>query len=87
MTHFLVTDDNPQGHQLEDILGMVRGDLIKRAGKIVDDERPEAQKVLANDIEIMRRLSECIDMAEENSALLRRAFGPSREGQPRIGKT
>ncbi len=85
MTHFLATDDNPDGHGLEDILGMIRGDLIKRAALIVDDERPEARKVLANDVAIMALLSDCLGLAEESSAILKRSFGPSRSGQHRIG--
>jgi hypothetical protein len=85
MTHFLVNDDNPDGHQLEDVLAMVRSDLVKRAALIADDERQEARKVLANDISIMAMLSECVALAEESTTLLNRAFGPSRAGQPRIG--
>ncbi|MDP6832740.1 MAG: histidine kinase [Alphaproteobacteria bacterium] len=85
MTHFLVNDDNPDGHQLEDVLAMVQSDLVKRAALIADDERQEARKVLANDISIMAMLSECVALAEESTTLLNRAFGPSRAGQPRIG--
>ncbi|MDA1101034.1 MAG: histidine kinase [Proteobacteria bacterium] len=85
MTHFLVTDDNPDGRRLEEILAMVRGDLIKRAVLIVDDDRPEARKVLANNVQIMSMLGECIALAEENSTVLAKAFGPSRTGEPRIG--
>ncbi len=85
MTHFLVTDDKPDGHTLEGILAMLRGDIIKRAALIVDDDRPEARKVLANNVQIMSMLTECIDLAEENTAVLIKAFGPSRDGKPRIG--
>ncbi len=85
MTHFLITDDNANGHQLEDVLAMVRSDLVKRAALIADDDRQEARKVLANDIKIMAMLSEGVALAEESTALLNRAFGPSRAGKPRIG--
>ena len=85
MTHFLVTDDDTDGHQLEDVLAMVRSDLVKRAALIADDDRQEARQVLANDIKIMAMLSEGVALAEESTALLNRAFGPSRSGQPRIG--
>jgi hypothetical protein len=85
MTHFLVTDDNPEGNRLEDVLDMVRGDMIKWAVLIVDDDRPEARKVLSNNVQIMSMLSECIALAEENTTILTKAFGPSRPGQPRIG--
>ena len=41
MTHFLLTDDNPEGYKLEDILTIVRQDIIKRLGLIAADKRPE----------------------------------------------
>ncbi|MBC8240845.1 MAG: histidine kinase [Alphaproteobacteria bacterium] len=85
MTHFLITDDKPDGHTLEGILAMIRGDMIKRAVLIIDDDRPEARKVLANNVQIMSMLTECIALADENTAVLTKAFGPSREGEPRIG--
>ncbi|NQV58032.1 MAG: histidine kinase [Alphaproteobacteria bacterium] len=87
MTHFLVTDENPDGHRLEEILAMVRGDLIKRALLIIDDDRSEARKVLTNNVQIMAMLGECIALAEENTNILDKAFGPSRAGKPRIGSS
>ena len=42
MTHFLSTDENPDGYKLEDILSIVRQDIIARAGIIAGDKRPEA---------------------------------------------
>jgi hypothetical protein len=85
MTHYLVTDENPDGQRLEDVLTMVRSDLIKRAALLVDDDRPEARKVLANNVQIMSMLGDCIAMAEENTSILDKSFGPSRAGKPRIG--
>jgi len=85
MTHFLTTDDNPDGHNLEDVLAMMRSDLVKRAVLIADDNRQEARQVLANDVKIMAMLSDSLALAEENTALLNRAFGPSRADQHRIG--
>lgn len=46
MSHFLVTDDNPKGYKLEDILMLIRNDVLTRALKISDDKRPEAQHVV-----------------------------------------
>ncbi|HJM92797.1 MAG: histidine kinase [Alphaproteobacteria bacterium] len=85
MTHFLTTDDNPDGHNLEDVLAMARSDLVKRAVLIADDNRQEARQVLANDVKIMAMLSDSLALVEESTALLNRAFGPSRAGQHRIG--
>ena len=37
MSRFLVTDENPDGYKLEDILGAIRNEVIQRAAKIMDD--------------------------------------------------
>lgn len=83
-TTFLVTPDNPQGWKLEDILAEVQRDIIRRTQKIIDDERPEARKVLTNNIEILNLLSQCVDKAEDSTRVLK-SLGPHQDGQPRIG--
>ncbi|MFT5486916.1 MAG: hypothetical protein ACI9JL_001013 [Paracoccaceae bacterium] len=84
MTHFLTTDENPDGYKLEDILSIVRQDIIARAGKIAGDKRPEARQVLANNMHILLKLTECIDLAETSTQILDRSFGQSGDA-PRIG--
>ena len=84
MTHFLSTDENPDGYKLEDILSIVRQDVIARAGKIAGDKRPEARQVLANNMHILQKLTECIDLAESSTQILDRSFGQSGD-EPRIG--
>jgi len=85
MTHFLVTDDNPGGYKLEDIMKIIRKDIFLRTTKILEDDRPEAQSVIDNNVKILSLLSEAIDAAEDSTAILRKSFGPSRDGKPRIG--
>ncbi len=85
MTHFLTTDDNPQGFKLEDILTMIRQDVIHRMEKIMTDHRSEAQQVLKNNVRILALLTESIEIAEGSTVLLKRAFGPSVPEHPRIG--
>jgi len=85
MTHFLVTDENPDGYKLEEILTVIRNDIIKRATKIVQDDRVQARQVLENNIKILGLLTECINTAEDSTRLLDKAFGPSKDGEPRIG--
>ncbi len=85
MTHFLITDDNPEGHRLEDILAMIRKDMILRATKIVDDHRAEARQVLENNLKILQLLTESINIAEDSTRLLDKHLGRSQPGQPRIG--
>ena len=46
MTHFLVSDTNPDGSKLEDILRVIRNDILIRCTKISEDKRSETQQVL-----------------------------------------
>lgn len=86
MTHFLATEEKPDGYKLEDILGLLRGDMIKRATKIVDDPRPEARHVLNNNIRILSLLSEAIELAVDSTKTIDKSFGKPIPGHPRIGK-
>ena len=85
MTHFLVNAENPTGYKLEEILLAIRKEIILRATKIVDDQRPEARQVLENNVKIVQLLSDCIRLAEESTHVLDKTFGPAKDGQPRIG--
>lgn len=87
MTHFLVTDENPSGHRLEDILMMIRKDILTRASKIADDRRPEALHVMKNNMRILDLISDAISLAEDSTRVLDKAFGSAAKGgPPRIGK-
>ena len=88
MTHYLVTEENPSGEKLEDVLAMIRSDIIHRCTKITDDGRPEAQAVLANNMKILNLLTDAVDLAMDSTRVLDKAFGPSQAGKggpPRIG--
>ncbi|WP_227421443.1 hypothetical protein [Pacificispira spongiicola] len=88
MTHFLVSEERPDGHKLEEVLRIVRKDVLIRCTKITDDTRPEAQHVLANNVKILGLLSEAIALGEDSTRVLDKAFGPSQAakgGPPRIG--
>ncbi len=85
MTQFLLTDENPEGYKLEDLLAAIRKDIILRATKIVDDQRPEAKQVLENNVRILQHITDSIKIAEDSTRLLDRNFGPHEAGQPRIG--
>lgn len=85
MTHFLSSDKKPDGHRLEDVLKKIRNDIIYRATKIMDDDKPEAQHVLNNNMQILNMLSDAIALAEDSTQVLNRSFGASRAGSPRIG--
>jgi hypothetical protein len=85
MTHFLVTAENPKGHKLEDILAMIRKDILTRTLKIADDPRAEARRVMQNNMKILGLISEAIVLAEDSTHVLTKSFGPSKDGQSRIG--
>lgn len=88
MTRFLQSDDNPGGFKLEDILAVLRADVLKRSLKIANDDRPEALRVMANNMKILQHLTEASELARDTTAALDRAFGPSTVeagGKPRIG--
>lgn len=88
MTRFLVSDENPAGLRLEDILHAIRMDMITRCTKIMNDPKDEARHVLNNNMKVLTLLSEAITLAEESTRVLNKAFGPSnaaKGGPPRIG--
>ena len=89
MTRYLVSDTNPQGMKLEDILRVIRRDILVRCEKIVDDHRTEAGQVLANNKRVLNLLTDAIALAEDSTRILDKAFGPSAAqngGPPRIGR-
>ena len=89
MTEFLVSEENPEGKTLEDMLSAIRKDVIERCTKIVDDGRPEARQVLNNNMKVLALLSDAIVIAEESTSILDKSFGPSvsaQGGKPRIGE-
>lgn len=86
MSRFLVTDDNPDGYKLEDILSAIRNEIIQRATKIMEDTRPEAVHVINNNIKILNHLAESIALAEDSTAVLKKSFGQHNSDMPRIGK-
>lgn len=85
MSHFLVTDDNPKGYKLEDILVLIRNDVLTRALKISDDKRQEAQHVMQNTMKILGLLSDAIALSEDSTRVLDKSFGPRSGEKPRIG--
>jgi hypothetical protein len=88
MTRFLVSDENPTGYKLEDILNVIRADVLKRCNKIALDDRAEAQHVLANNMQVLQHLTDAIELARDSTRTLDKSFGPSQAGKggpPRIG--
>lgn len=70
MTHYLISKSNPDGKRSEQILSDLRADFIERIQDLSVDTRPEARRVLDNNIKILGLLSEIIHLAEENTRTL-----------------
>lgn len=88
MTRFLTTADKPDGWRLEDILTEIQNDIVRRSGKVIDDQRPQARAVLQNNFQILNLLGEAIELAQDSTHILD-SLGPSSAaegGPPRIGK-
>lgn len=88
MTRFLKSESNPDGRRLEDILLELRADVLTRCTKISGDIRPEALQVMSNNMKVLDHLTAAIELAQDSTHLLDRAFGPSQAedgGEPRIG--
>ena len=75
MTKLLVSDDNPNGAKLEDILRILRNDIIARCNVSVETHERETEKVVANNMRILNLLTECIDLAEASTDILVQAYG------------
>ncbi|NQU58068.1 MAG: histidine kinase [Rhodospirillales bacterium] len=90
MTRYLISDSNPKGERLEDMLSDIRKDVILRCTKIIDDQRSEARHVLNNNMKVLNLLSDAIVLADDSTLTLNKSFGPSTRGdggKPRIGDT
>lgn len=74
-TQYLVSDSNPDGQRLEDILRAVRNDVLVRCSGMMTDGRPAAEHVMANNMQILPLLTEAIHLAEDSSEVLSRSFG------------
>lgn len=82
-----MTPENPSGWKLEDILGEIQKDIIRRCSKVLDDPSPVAAPVRYNNVKILGHLTECIKLAEDSSRLIN-SLGPSQVangGGQRVG--
>jgi hypothetical protein len=83
-----VSEANPQGYKLEDILIKICKEFLGRCAKIADDHGPEAKRVLDNKVKILSLLGDSIALAEDSTTTLDRSFGrPNRGGTPRFGNS
>jgi len=74
-TRYLVSDSNPDGTRLEDMLRAVRNDILTRCSTMMSDGGAEAEHVMANNMQILPLLSDAILLAEDSTETLSRSFG------------
>lgn len=74
-TTFLVSEGRPDGYRLEDIMREIRNDILVRCTHAMNDERPETGIVMANNMQILAKMSDIIALAENSTEVLSRVFG------------
>jgi hypothetical protein len=75
MTKLLVSKNNPNGHTLEAVFRMIRGDILARVNDIHDDPNPEVQEVITNNMYILGLMEQIISHAENSSSVMKRIYG------------
>lgn len=78
MTKLLISKTNPNGHTLEDVFRMVRGDILKRCLDMQEDNNSDVQQVMANNMYILGLMEQIIAHAESSSAIMKRIYGKSQ---------
>lgn len=74
-TKYLVSDSNPDGMRLEDMLLAIRNDILLRCTGMMTDDRGEAEHVMANNMHILHLLADAIELAEDSTEVLSRVYG------------
>ena len=87
MTKLLISSKNQEGYCLEDVLRVIRTDILERCLPMSEDSRQEAQHVVANNMRILTLISEAIEIAEESTEVLSRVYGGTQaaKGKPPKG--
>lgn len=82
----LMSAENPNGWKLEDLLAQLSYEITEKSMKLLEDERPQATMVAANNAEIVMLLSQAAS-AQHNSLRVLSQLGPDQGplGKPRIG--
>ena len=84
MTKLLISEETPDGYKLEDILKIVREDILVRCTRLSSDGSPESEHVLTNNLKILPQLTSAIALAEDSTEMLTRRFGRTQAatGEP-----
>ena len=84
MTKLLMSENNKTGYRLEDVLEIIRADILKRCLILAEETSAEARHVMNNNMHILPMLTDAIVLAEESTEVLSRKFGHDHAatGQP-----
>ena len=75
MTEYLISENNPTGRKLEEILRAIRNDVFIRCSAMMDDGGEVAEHVIHNNTQILPLLAEATRLAEDSTVVLGRSFG------------
>lgn len=83
----LMGSENHNGWKLEDLLSQVKQEVSEKINKIIEDESPQSQLVVRNNLAIIEHLGAAEALQRSSYIVLdamRENEGPG--GKPRIGK-
>jgi len=82
----LMSAENPHGWKLEELLSQINTEVSHKINKVIDDETPQAQVVVRNNLAIVEHLA-AAEALQRASYIVLDAMRPNEgpTGKPRIG--
>lgn len=82
----LMSNNNPNGWKLEELLEQIKQEIAQKINKIIDDTSPQAQLVVRNNQAIIEHLG-AAEALQRSSFVVLDAMKPNEgpTGKPRIG--
>jgi hypothetical protein len=77
MIKFFSPDEKPSGYKLKDMPSINRQDVVKREPMIAGGNRPELCQVMAKNMRILEKPTDCIELEVYTTRTLDPTFGQS----------
>jgi hypothetical protein len=86
MKQILMGSENHNGWKLEDLLAQVKLEVSQKINKIINDQSPQSQLVVRNNLAIIEHLG-AAEALQRSSYIVLDAMKPNEgpSGKPRIG--
>lgn len=78
MTKLLISRENPTGYTLEQVIRLIRNDVLQRCLDMSEDPHPDVQEVISNNMHILALMEQIIAHAEGSSEVLKRRYGKTQ---------